>query len=148
MPSALSVSTSIHADIPKRKRLSSCAFLSGATKQRNLPPQNANASRARARASFASSAKNEFLSFGTLLGFAHPNPARFDFISQFCSRVAKEKLFRCICTGIVFCFFICRPRTKSGFLDRVYAIIKMRKKKTAKEGVRWEQTLTNYLMKN
>ena len=57
-----------------------------------------------AKASFASSAKNEFVSSGTLLGFAHPNPARFDFISQFCSCAAKEKLFRCICTGIVFAF--------------------------------------------
>ena len=58
------------------------------------------------RASFASSAKNEFLPSGTLLGFAHSspllsaartfpppgessNPARFDFISQFCRKVCK-----------------------------------------------------------
>lgn len=86
--SALSVSTSIHADMPKHKSLPSCAFLSIATKH----PPNANAS----RASFASSDKNEFVSSGTLLGFAHPNPAWFYFISQFCIRVAKEKLFRCI----------------------------------------------------
>ena len=41
------------------------------------------------RASFASSAKNEFLPSGTLLGFAHPNPVRFDFISQFCRKNCK-----------------------------------------------------------
>jgi len=41
------------------------------------------------RASFASSVKNEFVSSGTLLRFAHPNPARFDFISQFCRKVCK-----------------------------------------------------------
>jgi len=29
------------------------------------------------------------LSFGTLLRFAHPNPARFDFISQFCRKICK-----------------------------------------------------------
>jgi len=41
------------------------------------------------RASFALSVKNEFVSSGTLLGFAHPNPARFDFISQFCRKICK-----------------------------------------------------------
>ena len=41
------------------------------------------------RASFALSVKNEFVSSGTLLRFAHPNPARFDFISQFCRKNCK-----------------------------------------------------------
>ena len=140
-PSALSVSTSIHAEMPKHKSLSSCAFLSIATKH----PPNANASRARARfalchtysflpvrseaktclrASFASSDKNEFVSSGTLLGFAHPNPAWFDFISQFCIRVAKEKLFRCISRRNSFLLFHKPTQNKVRFLDKVYTIIK------------------------